>query len=274
VASYPYTDEAGTLLFEVCRMDPKDFRQRKPDATAQDGWTWKTAGVRKVLFRLPELIEAVGCGETIHIVEGEKDVLALVAAGFAATCNPGGALKWRDDYNEALRGADVVVIADKDTPGREHAALVARSLHGIAKRIRVVELPDTNGKPVKDAADFFAAGGTAEQLRRLVDAAPDWQPEAASTVAPHVEAGKPQDLAALAGELRALIIAALTNKELRDWQRKDLVSKCVVEGLQSVGQFYFHAEQRDFEACMFFCREIGGLNVSVPTPSRLGYPIC
>jgi hypothetical protein len=39
-----------------------------------------------------------------------------------------------------------------------------------------MELPDVNGKPVKDAADFFAAGGTAENLIALVDAAPEWTP--------------------------------------------------------------------------------------------------
>src|SRR5208282_1963131 len=37
-------------------------------------------------------------------------------------------------------------------------------------------LPDTNGKAVKDAADFFAAGGTSDELRALVDAAPEFVP--------------------------------------------------------------------------------------------------
>ena len=43
-------------LFEVVRYEPKDFRQRRPDATALDGWTWNTKGVEKVLFRLPEIL--------------------------------------------------------------------------------------------------------------------------------------------------------------------------------------------------------------------------
>jgi hypothetical protein len=33
VAVYPYTDENGTVLFEVVRFEPKDFRQRRPDGT-------------------------------------------------------------------------------------------------------------------------------------------------------------------------------------------------------------------------------------------------
>jgi DNA primase len=31
VASYDYTDEDGELLFQVCRFEPKNFRQRRPD---------------------------------------------------------------------------------------------------------------------------------------------------------------------------------------------------------------------------------------------------
>ena len=31
VCAYDYTDERGKLLFQVCRFNPKDFRQRRPD---------------------------------------------------------------------------------------------------------------------------------------------------------------------------------------------------------------------------------------------------
>ena len=67
VATYPYHDAAGKVLFEVVRYDPKDFRQRKPDATALDGWTWNTRGVEKVLFRLPE-IHSRRCRRQIHFL--------------------------------------------------------------------------------------------------------------------------------------------------------------------------------------------------------------
>lgn len=176
VATYDYHDASGKVVFQVVRYEPKDFRQRKPDATAPDGWTWNTKDVEKVLFRLPEILAAIAGGKFIFVCEGEKDVLAMVQRGLSATCNPGGAGKWQDCYTKILRGADVVIIADKDKAGREHAQLVAGKLRGVAKSVRVIELPDTNGKPVKDAADFFAAGGTAENLIALVDAAPEWIP--------------------------------------------------------------------------------------------------
>ena len=37
VETYDYTDAAGALLFQVCRYDPKDFRQRRRDG--RGGWT-------------------------------------------------------------------------------------------------------------------------------------------------------------------------------------------------------------------------------------------
>jgi P4 family phage/plasmid primase-like protien len=176
VATYPYHDKAGKVLLEVARYDPKDFRQRRPDATAPDGWTWNTKGIKKVLFRLPETLAAIASGEFIFVCEGEKDVLAMVQRGFSATTNPGGAGKWQDGYTETLRGADVVIVADKDKAGHDHAQLVAGKLHGVAKTVRVIELPDVGGKAVKDAFDFFAAGGDAGQIAGFVDATPEWTP--------------------------------------------------------------------------------------------------
>lgn len=188
VAVYDYTDETGGLLYQVCRFLPKDFRQRRPDGP--DRWTWNLKGVRRVLYRLPAVLAQATAGRTVLIVEGEKDVHALEALGFVATTNAGGAGKWRDDYGDALRGAPVVILPDNDDPGRAHAEQVARSLQGVAKAVRIVALPDL--PPKGDVSDWIAAGGTADQLKQLVNAAPVWTPAAvtlaaASAPAEHVE---------------------------------------------------------------------------------------
>lgn len=149
VEFYSYTDEQGAPLFEVVRFEPKDFRQRTPDGA------WSIKGVRRVLYRLPAVLAAIERGEKIWVAEGETDVHALERAGVVATCNPAGAGKWRDEYAETLRGADVVVVQDCDKPGREHAAEVARSLEGVAASVGVVE-----AAVGKDAADHLAAGKT------------------------------------------------------------------------------------------------------------------
>ena len=50
---------------------------------------------RIVPYRLPELLEAIASDHPVFIVEGEKDVENLLKFGVAATCNAGGALKWK-----------------------------------------------------------------------------------------------------------------------------------------------------------------------------------
>ncbi len=65
VAEYDYTDEKGVLLSQAVRLEPKGFRQRRPDG--QGGWTWNMNGVRRVLYRLPDLQGQ----QTVFVVEGE-----------------------------------------------------------------------------------------------------------------------------------------------------------------------------------------------------------
>ncbi len=152
VATYDYTDADGELLFQVVRFEPKGFRQRRPNG--QGGWVWNLKGVKeRPPYRLPEVIEAVALGKTIYVVEGEKDVEAVDRAGGVATTNPGGAGKWSDEFGEVLRDASVVVVADKDGAGREHARQVAASLDGVAASVKVVEPGHGN-----DATDHLEAG--------------------------------------------------------------------------------------------------------------------
>lgn len=169
-AVYRYVDEAGTLLYEVVRFDPKDFRQRRPDPNGKDGYAWNLNGTRRVLYHLPEVLEAVRSGLPLFLVEGEKDVDNLRAVGLRATTHAGGAKSWRAaDYVDSLRGGRVVVVPDDDEPGREHGRAVAQSLRGVAAEVRVLNL----GRPgVKDVSDWFAAGGTRDELEALASDAP------------------------------------------------------------------------------------------------------
>ncbi len=181
VASYPYRDADGQLLYEVVRYEPKSFSQRRPDGNG--GWSWNLQDVERVLYRLPELLAAAKSGERVFIVEGEKDVEALVKLGLCATCNSGGAGKWQDSFSESLRDADVVIIPDNDEVGQKHGQAVAASLQGKAKSVRVIELKAQPGVPskVKDAHDWISVGGTRDELEAIVTATPEWVP---STVSP------------------------------------------------------------------------------------------
>lgn len=170
-ATYPYTDEDDKLLFEVVRYDPKSFAQRRPDGKGD--WIWNLGDVKRVLYRLPEVLQAKARGEAIFVVEGEKDVESLRNLGLCATTNPHGAGKWRDEYSETLRGSHVVIIPDRDEPGRKHAEAVAKSLFGKAESVKIVELD------AKDVSDWLASGGTRKELEALMAQAPQWQPPAA-----------------------------------------------------------------------------------------------
>jgi hypothetical protein len=166
--AYDYVDEAGDLLYQAVRFEPKGFAQRRPDAT---GWSWKLGDTRRVLYRLPRVLGAASRGETVYVCEGERDVHAVEELGFVATTNPMGAGKWRDEYAEAFRGAGrVIVLPDDDEPGRNHATDVATSLVGVASDVRVVELWQ-RGDTAADVSDWLAPAKTVverEQARRLL----------------------------------------------------------------------------------------------------------
>lgn len=165
-ATYDYRDETGILLFQVVRFEPKDFRQRRPDPSGRDGWSWSVKGVKQIPYRLPDLFGLEGRG-TVCIVEGEKDADRLWAMGIPATCNAGGAGKWPEGLSQHFAGLDVVMLPDNDEAGRRHADVVGADLAGQAKSVRVLELP---GLPPKgDVSDWIEFGGTADSLRELID---------------------------------------------------------------------------------------------------------
>jgi len=171
VKTYRYQDESGKLLFEVVRYEPKEFRQRRRDG--KGGWVWNLDGVRRVLYRLPELLRA-SVQDWVFIVEGEKDTDRLCELGFVATTCPMGAGKWLDEYNVHFKGRLVAIVPDNDAAGRKHAEQVANSLYGTAGEIRIVELP---GLPNKgDLSDWLDKGGDAAKLIELVEAAKPYEP--------------------------------------------------------------------------------------------------
>jgi len=175
VATYDYRDKNGALLFQVVRFAfPKTFRQRRPDGNG-GGWIWSLGDVRRVPYRLPELLQRSG-DAPVWISEGEKDCNTLAALGLCATTNAGGAGKWRPEYGASLQGADVIIIPDNDDPGRRHATDIATKLQGIAARVRIVTVPKG-----KDASEYLEMGGTVADLLALAEHAPTWTPTTIST---------------------------------------------------------------------------------------------
>ncbi|MEW5421925.1 AAA family ATPase [Amorphus sp. 3PC139-8] len=204
VKTWDYHSASGELVFQVVRMENgetgkdgkpvKTYRQRRPDTSKASGWDWSVKGLSPVPYNLPDVTEAIAHDRVVFIVEGEKCADRLIDLGVPATTNPGGAGKWRPDLDEVFRGARIVILPDNDaqatTPdgiprfhedgrpvfvGPDHARAVAKRLYGIAKDVRILELP---GLPIKgDVDDWLDAGGTVETLFDLARSAPVYEPE-------------------------------------------------------------------------------------------------
>jgi putative DNA primase/helicase len=164
-------------------------------------WIWNLDGVRRVPYRLPEVIAA----ETVFVVEGEKDAdrlaglfaeedqaggpphrgAAQVCPGlrsgrsanlgrrpcrFAATTNSEGAGKWRDALSPYFIDKNVVILPDNDEPGRNHAWDVAAKVKSAgAASVKIAELPGI--APKGDISDWLNNGGTKEFLLEIVQTA-------------------------------------------------------------------------------------------------------
>ena len=189
-AEYPYHDADCTVCLVVERIEyqkpdgsfvmkdgkrKKTFLQKRPDPENAGKWIWNTEGVPTIPYRLPDLIEAIGSGNMVFVVEGEKNADHLWALGISATTNPMGAGNWKPELSQYFSDARIVLVPDNDDVGFQHVQEVGAALSGVAAQIRVLVLP---GLPPKgDASDWLAAGGTRESWDQLVEQAPDWQPQ-------------------------------------------------------------------------------------------------
>lgn len=229
VEAYPYTDNDGGLIYEVCR-----FQIRLPDgswAKTKDGkGTWKTFlqrrpsglpdgsniwglregeyirpgpgkdwspydqrkadewpdhevrwfdGVEHTIFRHPQVEIAIAEGRPIIITEGEKDAKNTEEKlGFTATTNSSGSKHWNDGHAANFKDADVIIALDNDEAG-QRADNLAKSMKGIARRIRVLDFAEhvPNFPAKHDITDWIDAGGTADELQRIIDSLPDWKPK-------------------------------------------------------------------------------------------------
>jgi hypothetical protein len=195
---WTYRDRGGKPLYRIVRRDcpgkEKRIHQERYDAATGRFVKGKgcMAGVKLVPYRLDEWAAADG---PVLIPEGERKVDALFGLGWLASCNPGGVGKFRKEFSPSFKGRDVVLLPDNDPvdpktgrrPGYDHVCRVAAILEPVAASIRILELPRL--PPKGDVVDWLAAGGTTDQLRALVEAAPP----AADVIATWPESGPAPD---------------------------------------------------------------------------------
>jgi hypothetical protein len=154
VATYDYTDAAGALLYQVQRLEPKSFRQRRPDGNG--GWITRNVfeGVARVPYRWPELASEMKAypDAPVFCTEGEKDCDNVRGLGLFATCVAGSV--WTPEIAAIFEGRDIIVLEDNDQPGREKADKAGRALHGVANSIRIASFAELQEKA--DVSDWIA----------------------------------------------------------------------------------------------------------------------
>lgn len=183
--TYTYHDAHGKPLHLTLRFPGKVFKQGLPDG--KGGYTLGLNGVDTVIYNLPFVLKA----KEVFILEGERDSDSINSLGLCGTCNPMGAGKWKESYNQYFPGKAVIIIPDADEPGRRHAEQVALSLHGIASSIKVLELPAGTGKDFSDWLLKQADQDIAlERLSLLVEDCLEWHPPALSAPDCHADADK------------------------------------------------------------------------------------
>lgn len=171
VAEYLYRDQHGAVVFGVARCALKGngcqgFRQWRPDHTKKSGRTWSrtlpdgTKVGEDLIYRLPELLAPEEIPYTF-VVEGEKDADRVWSLGIPATTNPqgGGKGKWTAGHARWLAGRHIIIVADRDDTGWQHAETVTNTLLDIASSVQIVR-----ARAGKDVSDHLDAGHGIEDL--------------------------------------------------------------------------------------------------------------
>jgi len=138
---------------------------RDPENPADGPKMLATPGGRAELYGWGSLITRP---KRLIICEGEFDRLVLEGRGFPAVTSTAGALTFRPEWAAHVESIpEIYICFDRDEPGREGGARVAR----LIPHARIVELPEEVGAG-GDVTDFFVRlGRTAQDFEALLETA-------------------------------------------------------------------------------------------------------
>jgi hypothetical protein len=109
-----YTDESGTPLYRVCKFGPRRWATFRPDASSESGWSPGITGVRRVLYRLPDILNRP-YDDPVWCCEGERDADTAARLGLVATTTAGNG--WGRTDLSPLRARRCIVVCDQDPAG-------------------------------------------------------------------------------------------------------------------------------------------------------------
>lgn len=184
-ATWDYQSSDGTLIARVYRYDPEPGRKefRPWDVRAR---MWRAPDPRP-LYNQPALASA----RQVVLVEGEKCAQALIEQGVVATTAMNGARAPVDKTDwSALRGKDVVIWPDRDSPGWDYAEAAAKACVAVGSRSVIVLIPP-EAKPDKwDAADAVEEGF---EIKAFIDTGERITVKACTAVLPTYSMGEMLD---------------------------------------------------------------------------------
>jgi putative DNA primase/helicase len=126
--------------------------------------------------------------DEIYWPEGEKDVDTLHRIGLLATTFGGTGDGLPEGCAAYFAERNVVILADNDEGGRQHAERKAALIASTAASVRVLHFPELAEKG--DVSDWIAGGHSADELRQRTDAASVWLPIEISSAANTPLAGR------------------------------------------------------------------------------------
>jgi hypothetical protein len=141
----PVEDESGAIV---------NIRRYKPKASSAKMLSWKRGRGQSRLFPLSSLEEARKSDGMILLCEGEPDVLCGLSNGLPCITQTAGAGTWKDEFNTAFKGLDVVIVYDNDEPGRKGAQRAAKFLPDFARSVSILQWPEWM-EDGEDLTDWF-----------------------------------------------------------------------------------------------------------------------
>jgi predicted P-loop ATPase len=186
VAEHIYADAGGRVRFTIQRVEPgrwawKDREGKKhatkdrPKDAQVSAWLKRKRkeffprymGDDKspLLYRLPQVTDAIAQEQTIFLVEGEKTADQVAGLGLCSTTWPGGTGKAQQALTQcgkALRGAKVVAFPDNDKVGIAAMKTAVGVLRGFGVEAQIAMVPGLLSG--QDAGDAIEAGATREDV--------------------------------------------------------------------------------------------------------------
>lgn len=86
---YQYDNESGQPLYRQVRYYKDGEKSFYGQKFENGNWVKGLKDVQRVLYKLPQVKDAIKKAQKIYFVEGEKDVETLIKKGKVATCIAG-----------------------------------------------------------------------------------------------------------------------------------------------------------------------------------------